>query len=238
MTPSAATAPQIGSVASAAAAVYVEASAAPTPVSTLASGATAHAPVSANAEASTADAHDLGEVEREEDEEEEEEDDDDEIDDEEDEDEDAAQTWIEWYCSIRSNAFLVEVDEEFITDDFNMTGLAAEVPYYDHALDTILDNELRTAEPLTEAQQETIDAAAELLYGLAHARFLLTARGLAAVLEKFNVAAYGRCPRVHCDGQAMLPVGTSDAPRKAAVALFCPRCNDIYHPKSAKTGLS
>ena len=206
-------------------------------VAAAAVAAGAAAAAAATAPAATTDAakvHALDGERLEEDEEDEDEDEDDD-DDEDEEEEDAAQTWIEWYCSIRSNAFLVEVDEDFITDDFNMTGLASEVPYYDHALDTILDSE-RAAEAMTEAQQETVDAAAELLYGLAHARFLLTARGLAAVLEKFNVAAYGRCPRVHCEGQAVLPVGTSDAPSKAAVALFCPRCNDIYHPKSAKMG--
>ena len=152
---------------------------------------------------------------------------------EEEEEEEDEQTWVQWFCAIRSNAFLCEVDEEFITDDFNLTGLAAEVPYYDFALDTILDAEARHAEALTEAQQETVDMSAELLYGLVHARFVLTARGLAAVLDKFNAAAYGRCPRVYCEGQAVLPCGISDAPRKAGVALFCPRCNDIYQPKSA-----
>ncbi len=66
---------------------------------------------------------------------------------------------------------------------------------------------------------------------------MLTARGLAAVYDKFNAAAYGRCPRVFCEGQAVLPCGLSDLPRKAGVALFCPRCNDVYQPKSTKSAL-
>ncbi|KAA0150663.1 hypothetical protein FNF29_03128 [Cafeteria roenbergensis] len=144
-------------------------------------------------------------------------------------------TWISWFCALKGNEFFCEVDEAYIHDEFNLTGLASQVPYYDYALDTILD--IDTAlESLSEEQQEMVDSAAELLYGLIHARFTLTARGLNAMAAKYEDVTFGRCHRVHCEGQPMLPVGRSDVPRKYGVTLYCPRCNDVYYPKSRRHG--
>ena len=52
--------------------------------------------------------------------------------------------------------------------------------------------------------------------------------------EKFANAAFGRCPRVLCQGQAVLPVGRSDLPRNYTVNVYCPSCQDIFHPKSSR----
>lgn len=47
----------------------------------------------------------------------------------------------------------------------------------------------------------------------------MTARGLAAMLEKFKNCEFGRCPRVMCEGQPGLPVGTSDVPGHSTVKV-------------------
>lgn len=45
---------------------------------------------------------------------------------------------------------------------------------------------------------------------------------------------FGRCPRVHCQGQPALPVGQSDLPRMHTTKIFCCRCEDIYYPRSSR----
>ncbi|XP_061982222.1 casein kinase II subunit beta-2-like isoform X3 [Populus nigra] len=140
-------------------------------------------------------------------------------------------TWISWFCNLRGNEFFCEVDDDYIQDDFNLCGLSTQVPYYDYALDLILD-----VESSHEEQNELVESAAEMLYGLIHARYILTSKGMAAMLDKFKNYDFGRCPRVHCCGQPCLPVGQSDIPRSSNIKICCPRCDDIYYPRSKYQG--
>ncbi|XP_022897261.1 casein kinase II subunit beta-1-like isoform X1 [Olea europaea var. sylvestris] len=145
-------------------------------------------------------------------------------------------SWISWFCNLRGNELFCEVDDEYIQDDFNLCGLSSQVPYFDYALDLILDVESSHGDMFTEEQNELIESAAEMLYGLIHVRYILTSKGMAAMLEKYKNYDFGRCPRVYCSGQPCLPVGQSDIPRSSTVKLFCPKCEDIYYPRSKYQG--
>jgi len=142
--------------------------------------------------------------------------------------------WISWFCSLRGNEFFCEVDEDYIQDDFNLTGLNSLVPYYEYALDMVLDVEMPMEDQLTEEQQEIVESAAEMLYGLIHARYIVTNRGMHAMFEKYRSAHFGRCPHVFCQGQPVLPVGLSDLPRNYTVNVFCPRCHGLFFPKGTR----
>lgn len=61
-------------------------------------------------------------------------------------------------------------------------------------------------------------------------------KALHAQLEKFKRADFGRCPRVLCYQQPLLPLGPSDFPFQSPVRLYCPRCEDLYRPKSSRHG--
>lgn len=51
----------------------------------------------------------------------------------------------------------------------------------------------------------------------------------AAQLRRRGAAAANR-------PQACLPVGLSDIPRQSTVKLFCPKCEDVYYPRSKYHG--
>jgi len=155
------------------------------------------------------------------------------------------------FVSSRGNEYFCEIDEDYLTDRFNLTGLNTEVSYYQYALDLVTDVfDLDADDDL----REQIEKSARHLYGLVHARYIVTTRGLAKMvylsqlrcmtvmreiltvlqLEKYKKSDFGKCPRVMCDGHALLPVGQSDLPNMSTVKLYCPKCEDIYNPKSSR----
>jgi casein kinase II subunit beta len=50
-----------------------------------------------------------------------------------------AESWISSFCSLLGHEYFAEVSEDFIEDDFNLTGLQSHVPMYKEALEMILD---------------------------------------------------------------------------------------------------
>ena len=146
------------------------------------------------------------------------------------------ESWVSWYCGLKGNEFFCEVEEAFIQDNFNLSGLSSQVPFYDLALDIIQDLESPEEENLGVEQKDMVENAAEMLYGLIHARYLLTSRGMYAMREKFAAVDFGRCHRVYCEGQPVLPIGQSDVLRHTTVNIFCPKCKEIYFPKSSRHG--
>lgn len=148
-------------------------------------------------------------------------------------DSDYSSSWISWFLSSKGNEYFCEVDEDFILDRFNLTGLNNEVANYPQALDLITDN---LDDEIQDEMRGSLDVQARLLYGLIHARWIVTARGLQKMLEKYKRADFGRCPRVLCSLQPLLPVGLTDVPYEKSVKLYCGRCEDLYSPKSSRHG--
>lgn len=138
-------------------------------------------------------------------------------------------TWIEWFCHLKGNEFFVEVDDEYIQDDFNLTHLNKEVQYYEQALNTILDYDDQDSY-IKEEEKPSVEAAAQMLYGLIHARFILTSRGMAAMFEKYTSYVYGSCPLLDChaQNQAVLPLGASDNLRIGGTKVYCPSVKRFF----------
>ncbi|KAI1339582.1 DUF1339 domain protein [Xylariaceae sp. FL0016] len=148
-------------------------------------------------------------------------------------DSDYTSYWRDWFISSRGNEYFCEIDEDYLTDRFNLTGLNTEVQYYQYALDLITDVFDLDCD---DDMRETIEKSARHLYGLIHARYIVTTRGLAKMLDKYKKADFGKCPRVFCHSHPLLPMGQTDAPHQKPVKLYCVRCEDVYNPKSSRHG--
>ncbi|RMZ81074.1 hypothetical protein DV738_g2474, partial [Chaetothyriales sp. CBS 135597] len=170
-------------------------------------------------------------------------------------------SWIAQFCSLVGHEYFAEVSEDFIEDDFNLTGLQSQVSMYKEALEMILDVEpSETGSSLldaaaahnggrrqsgrqssssrrhtrTNSDTSMIESSAELLYGLIHARYITSRPGIQQMMEKYELAHFGYCPRVYCTGARVLPVGLTDTPGQQTVKLYCPSCLDVYTPPNSR----
>ncbi|EEP80791.1 casein kinase II beta 1 subunit [Uncinocarpus reesii 1704] len=164
------------------------------------------------------------------------------------------ESWITAFCSLMGHEYFAEISEEFIEDDFNLTGLQSQVPKFKEALEMILDvepedeydseddllDDIRDTRPSEQrhvrvaSDLSAIETSAELLYGLIHQRYITSRQGIQQMLEKYERQDFGVCPRVFCNGCRVLPVGRTDTPGLDTVKLYCPSCQDLYTPPNSR----
>jgi casein kinase II subunit beta len=140
-------------------------------------------------------------------------------------------SWISWFVSQPGNEFFLEIDDDYIRDNFNLYGLRPLFQYYDHALELILDPEGPDEEDLQDRDYIEMNRESAELYGLIHARFILSPRGLSMLKERYLAGDFGTCPRLHCNNHRCLPVGSDDEIRKSFVRVLCPLCEQVYAPR-------
>ena len=133
--------------------------------------------------------------------------------------------WIHWFCKLKGNEYFVEIDEDFLKNKENLTGIKCE-----KFMKTLLSE--KPSPTIKELTREIIEDLSELreVYGLIHKRFINTPLGLGLIREKFLDGVYGYCPRILCNKQVLLPVGLSEDMRYSQVKVFCPLCQEVYKP--------
>jgi len=138
--------------------------------------------------------------------------------------------WIQWFCGLKGHEMFCEVERAYIEDGFNLYGLRACVSNFSDCLDLILDR----IGP-DDSDDSHLTQSACTLYGLIHARYIITAHGLDAMYNKYASKEFGACPLVQCNGQPVLPVGLKDEVGVDTVKVFCPKCRCVYHPPPSRS---
>ena len=92
----------------------------------------------------------------------------------------------------------------------------------------------RTDSALNDEQQNVIENEAESLFGLIHARFIVTHRGLQMMADKFRAGTFGTCPRLACRNAPLLPIGMTELPKRDTMKMWCAACCELYVPKSTR----
>ena len=129
--------------------------------------------------------------------------------------------WIQWFCMLEGNSFFCEIDKNFIKDPFNLYGIKhkLETERLKECLELILSPVCPSDQELQEEAYLELNQEASEVYGMIHARFILSPCGMALMYQKYMSAHFGVCPRVNCEKQPSLPVGVSDEPRTSRVKV-------------------
>jgi hypothetical protein len=98
--------------------------------------------------------------------------------------------WIQWFCGLKGHEMFCEVERSYIEDGFNLYGLRACVSNFSDCLDLILDR----IGP-DDSDDSHLTQSACTLYGLIHARYIITAHGLDAMYNKVSTST-GTCMRI------------------------------------------
>ena len=145
--------------------------------------------------------------------------------------------WVQWYCSLEGHEFLAEVSEDYLKDTSNHYGLKSKFPNFSDCLYQIIAGGVPAEEDLQDEQYLEMYQSLTDLYGLIHARFILTPLGLTIMREKYLIGKFGVCSRVLCERHNVIPIGMSNDIKTSRVKVFCPRCQEVYYPKDKNNEL-
>ena len=138
--------------------------------------------------------------------------------------------WKKYYLSLPQNGWLCDIPDEYLNDRFNVYGLDESCKYLNQCINVITGAEKLSN--ISEAKAE-IMMKEELpkVYGLIHARYILSPDGIAQMEAKYKAHCFGFCPRFKCKKEPLLPYGMSGSLHKSRVKGFCPICRKLYVPR-------
>lgn len=138
-----------------------------------------------------------------------------------------SETWVEHFLNTKTGKYFVQVDPNYIKDQFNLYGLKGDIDNFKQALDIIQSR----YKPISndDPRKKEYEYNAYQLYGLLHKRYIQTQQGIKELYNKYIDGVYGKCPLVSCHDTCCLPYGIDEIPKRACLCLYCPSCHEVYN---------
>lgn len=136
-------------------------------------------------------------------------------------------SWVDWFLTTPAGRYFVRIDDGYLSDTYNYYGLRQKVPNFSAAFELIRGPRIEPGARPAE-WPEDIDSYGACLFGLLHARYLLTDEGQRRMRKRCEDGAFPHCPRTLCRGAQCLPYGAADDIGQSELLLFCPCCGDVY----------
>mgnify|MGYP001030986596 CR=1 FL=1 len=140
-------------------------------------------------------------------------------------------SWVDWFFSQPFSQFFIRIDDDYLNNIENYYGIRQKVSFFNISL-TIIRGQYIPEDSIPKTWPEHINDYALTLYGMLHARFLSTNKGLELMYQKYQKSFFEACPRTFCHNILCIPYGNSNDFGNSTVKMFCPNCNDIYHVKN------
>ena len=140
-------------------------------------------------------------------------------------------SWIDWFFSQPFSQYFIRIDNDYMENIENYYGIRQKVSYFSISLN-IIRGKYVPEDSIPKNWPEHINDYALTLYGMLHARFISTDRGLELMHKKYQEFFFEMCPRTLCHNIYCIPYGNSNDFGNSTVKMFCPNCNDIYHVKN------
>lgn len=121
---------------------------------------------------------------------------------------------------------MVQIDDCYLQSAVSYYGLNELVPHCSTAT-RVIKGRLDPNSVSKDVFHKLI-ASCKKLYGLLHQRYVVSYDGIRSLENKYRAGIYGKCPRVACNGHALIPMGLSTTPGEDTVKLYCTQCHDIY----------
>lgn len=142
------------------------------------------------------------------------------------------ETCIDWLLSQEGNHLLCRIEEDYIEDNFNLYGLSKIIPNFRDSIRLLLSDSASVEGCLEEgwtgpSYEHLLD-----LYGLIHARYILTSQGLNKMRRKLANNVFGTCPEAEFAESQVLPVGLSDHLRQGPPVGYCVASGEVYKMKA------